>query len=531
MQHSPLSRLAFSLAMLLLTLALGCALHATPREARAPALAPAAPRTSDAAHTWSGHFATLVERARAASREPARPAPELELPPSLRDVDWNTYRTIRYLPERSLWRGQPGHFEAQFFHLGFIYRTPVSMFVLDGERLEQLPFAADRFSYDGLAPPPAGTTLGYAGLRLHTNLNSADYRDELIVFQGASYFRAVGRGDALGLSARALAVDTGESSPEEFPRFSELYLVRPEPDARSVWVLGLLDSQRVTGACAFHIQPADATVIDVELRVFVREPVKLLGLAPFSSMYLFGEADPHRFGDARPEVHDSDGVAIATAAGERIFRPLRNPQRTDVTEYRLDSPRGFGLVQRDRSRESYRPADARAAADERYQDRPSAWVEPLGDWGPGKLRLLEIATALESDDNVALAWVPDQLPRDGLSVRYRLRFGSAVEGAAGFGHVLGTRLHEQSPGRARFEVDFRVPGAESLKQPVELELSTSQGELLSRQVVPDPSTHGFRVSFDVQRNDPGRELELRAFLRAGTDVLTETWSYSWQAKS
>jgi periplasmic glucans biosynthesis protein len=488
-----------------------------------------------------GHFAALVERARAASRRPAQPTPEPALPESLRTVDWNTYRTIRYRPERSLWRGQPGHFEAQFFHLGFIYRTPVAMFVIDGAEPEPLPFSGDRFAYDGVAAPPADAQLGYAGLRLHTNLNSADYRDELIVFQGASYFRALGRGNALGLSARALAVDTGESSPEEFPRFSELYLVRPQPDARSVWVLGLLDSARVSGACAFHVQPADAgvgspadarapTIVDVELRVFLREPVKVLGLAPFSSMYLFGEAEPHRFGDARPEVHDSDGLSIATAAGERIFRPLRNPRRTDVTEYRLDSPRGFGLVQRDRSPDSYRAAGP-APADERYQDRPSAWVEPLGDWGPGKLRLLEIATALESDDNIALLWVPDHMPPEGLSLRYRLRFGGAVENTAAFGHVLATRLREESPERARFEVDFHVSSLEHSNLPVELVLSTTEGEFLSREVVPYAPASGFRASFGVQRNDPGRELELRAFLRAGGDVLTETWSYSWQAKS
>jgi glucans biosynthesis protein len=449
----------------------------------------------------------------------------MELPASLRDVDWNTYRTIRYLPERSLWRGQPGHFEAQFFHLGFIYRTPVAMFVIDGTRVEELAFARDRFSYDGVPPPPAELGLGYAGLRLHTNLNSADYRDELIVFQGASYFRSLGRGNALGLSARALAIDTGESSAEEFPRFSEMYLVRPEPDARSIWVLALLESKRATGACAFCIRPDDATVIDVSLRVFLREPINVLGLAPFSSMHLFGEAEPHRFGDARPEVHDSDGLAMWTAAGERVFRPLRNPRHTKVSDYRLDSPRGFGLLQRDRNVDSYRDAV------ERYQDRPSAWVEPVGDWGNGRLRLLEIATELESDDNIAMLWVPDRVPADGLSLRYRLHFGSAVEGAAGFGHALATRLREQSPERARFEVDFRVPNAQGMSRPVELEVSAGDGELITQQLLPDAALGGFRASFDIVRKDAGRELELRAFLRSGNNVLTETWSYPWQPKS
>jgi glucans biosynthesis protein len=292
-----------------------------------------------------------------------------------------------------------------------------------------------------------------------------------------------------------------------------------------VWVLGLLESKRVTGACALRIQPEDATVVEVDLRVFPREPVALLGIAPFSSMHLFGETDPHRFGDARPEVHDSDGLSMWTSSGERLFRPLRNPRRTKVSDYRLDSPRGFGLVQRDRDSASYQdPA-------ERYQDRPSAWVEPIGDWGPGKLRLLEIATERESDDNIALAWVPDQLPREGLSVRYRLRFGSAVEGAAAFGHAVATRVSEPAPEHVRFEVDFWLPGPLPPVESIQLELSLADAELITRELLPSPFAGGVRARFEVLRKDTQRDLELRAFLRAGDDVLTETWSYAWQAKS
>jgi glucans biosynthesis protein len=478
--------------------------------------------------TLPGQFTTLVERARASRQQPYAAPVEAPLPDSLRSIDWSTYRTIRYRPERALWRDQPGHFEAQFFHLGFIYRTPVAIFVTSGDRTEPLAFSREAFAYDGVPTPEAGIALGYSGLRLHTNLNSDQYRDEIIVFQGGTYFRSLGRGNAFGLSARALAIDTGEPTPEEFPRFSELQLLKPGPDDRSQWVLALIEGKRVTGAAAFRITPGDDTCVDVALSLFFREPVGVLGLAPFSSMHLYGESayresaprpDPVR----RPEVHDSDGLVYESRAGERVFRPLMNPLRTRVSNYRLDSPRGFGLVQRDRDFASYQDRE------QRYEERPSAWVEPIGDWGKGQLRLLEFATELDSDDNIATLWVPDQVPADGLSVRYRIHFGSSVE-AAGFGRVSATHVSGQGPERASFTIDFQVPRAEQVQAPVELELSAPDAKVVSQHVHLDPRFGGFHAQFELERADAARLSELRAYLRAGSDVLTETWSYPWQPR-
>jgi glucans biosynthesis protein len=476
----------------------------------------------ESALTPPRQFTTLIERARSLSQQAYVAPQEAALPDSLRNIDWYAYRTIRFRPERALWRDQPGHFEAQFFHLGFIYRVPVAIFASDGaQRTEAVPFSRDSFSYDGVPVPDARYALGYSGLRLHTNLNSEQHRDEIIVFQGGTYFRSLGRGNALGLSARALAVDTGEPTPEEFPRFTELHLVKPSNDARSQWVLGLIDGPRVCGAAAFRVTPGDNTHVDVALSLFFRAPVGVLGIAPFSSMHLYGESAPHRFDPLRPEVHDSDGLAFFTRAGERVFRPLANPGRTRVSNYRLDSPRGFGLLQRDRSFDSYQDLE------ERYQDRPSAWVEPIGDWGKGQLRLLEFATQLESDDNIATLWVPDDVPREGLSLRYRVHFGKEVE-AAGFGRAAHTRVSTPSPERARFSLDFQVPHAEALTGPIELELSAPGSTIVSRSVERNPHGGGFRARFELTRPDPAQAPELRAFLRSGADVLTETWSYPWQ---
>ena len=470
-------------------------------------------------------FPLLVERARGLGAAPPRPTAAVDLPPSLRDIDYETYRTIRYKPEQSLWRGGPGRFEAQFFHMGYVYRDPVAMFVVEGAAAKPIPFSPELFAYDGVPkpPPPDPSTLSFTGVRLHAPINRADYRDEFMVIQGSSYFRVVGKGQAYGLSARGLAIDTGEPSGEEFPRFTEVYLEKPAADAQAIWVMALLESRRATGAYAMRVEPGDTSSVEVVARIFLREPVRALGMAPLTSMYLFGEEQPAARGDYRPEVHDSDALVMWSAQDEWLFRPLRNPPRTTVCSFRLDSPRGFGLVQRDRAFASYQDLDSR------YEARPSAWIEPLSDWGKGQVRLLEIATELESDDNIAAMWVPDQVPSDGLDLHYRLHVGAEVPVARQLGKVVSTRYAQKGSDRGRFVVDFTDVGGKGENGPPRLDVSVIGGRLVAQQLLPNPHVGGYRVQLDVVR-EQSDDIELRATLRDERHALTETWSYLWQPK-
>lgn len=473
------------------------------------------------------YFATLVEGAKQDATAAAPVDAPIALPASLQDLSAQQYATIRFRPEKALWSDPPGQFEVQFFHLGSHYRHPVALFELDAEEDDQpaaVPFSTDLFSYDGIQPPAADAKLGFAGLRVHAPLNRADYRDEVIVFQGASYFRALGRGNAHGVSGRGLALDTGEPSGEEFPRFTEMYLVRPRRDDRALWLLARLDGARTTGAYAFRITPGEQTLVDVSARVFFREPVNVVGIAPLTSMFMFDEQHPGRFGDFRPEVHDSDGLALHAGSGERIFRPLRNPKTTTMTAFRLDHPKGFGLLQRDRSYTHYH--DLR----ERYQDRPSVFVEPIGDWGKGAVWLYEIASRLESDDNVGAFWKPDVVPREGLDIHYRLHVGNNVPPNPRSGRVVNTHRQATANGMS-FLIDFdTMTTAPTPMDQVQLELSAQGGHVPHSEVQANPFTHGYRAAFEVIAEDPGQSVELRAFLRQGDRVLTETWSYLWQAQ-
>jgi glucans biosynthesis protein len=467
-------------------------------------------------------FVELEQRARALAAEPAVDRPNLDLPKQLAKLTYDQWRKIRFRPHKSLWRNDPGRFEVQFFHPGFTFLQGVAISLIEKGQVERFPFSTDLFSYEGFAGPPPPTGIEYTGFRVHTPLNVPDYRDEVVVFNGASYFRPLGKGNVYGLSARGLAIDMGEPKPEEFPSFTQFFLVHPESTDDKLWILALLESRRATGAYAFHLQPGDPTLIDVTSRVFVREPVTALGVAPLTSMYLFGEDAPNRFGDFRPEVHDSDGVSFWTSTGEWLFRPLRNPKKTVTTSFRLDSPRGFGLVQRDRTFDHYQDLEAR------YQDRPSCWVEPLAGFEKGSLRLLEISTQLETDDNIAMAWVPDVQPERGqpLAISYRLHVGSADDVKGPTARVDGTRIGK-TEGGVRFLVDF--VGPELLRrEDVQAVISTTGGRVLEQHVERNSFAEGVRASFEVAIEPGARDVELRAFLKSKDDVLTETWSYLWQ---
>jgi glucans biosynthesis protein len=488
-------------------------------------------RASEAARVAAppAFFEHVREEARSLAEKPAAALPQIRLPPELQRLSYDAYREIRFRPEHSLWRGEPGNFEVQFFHPGRGYIHPVAVSVVEGGTQKEpgvekpVPFTTDWFSYEGLPGPPPAQGLAFTGLRIHAPLNQKSYRDEVLAFQGASYFRPLGQGNVYGISARGLAIDLGEPRPEEFPVFTHFYLVRPGASDDALWVLALLESKRCTGAYAFHVRPGSPTVIDVTASVFARDSIAALGLAPLTSMFLFGEEEPNRFGDFRPEVHDSDGLSFWSGSGEWLFRPLRNPRRTVASTFRLDAPHGFGLLQRDRNFDHYQDLEAR------YQQRPSIWVEPVAGFERGSLRLLEIADKTETGDNIASAWMPEGGVRAGqrLDVSYRLRVGTEVAPGPP-GRVLATRMGKTQHG-VRFLVDFSgnaLAGDAALQAVV----SSSGGRVIEQHLERNAYAEGWRASFEVSP-ESSRGVELRAFLQAKNaahDVLTETWSYLWQ---
>ncbi|SEM33172.1 glucan biosynthesis protein [Halomonas caseinilytica] len=480
-------------------------------------------------------YDTITDRAERLADEPYNDAAPT-IPPALAELDYDQYRQIRFRPEDAIWHDQ-GLFEVQLFHPGFLYDRPVTLNLVDPDGdVQPLPFETSHFRYDGETDELAKLDLddlGYAGFRLHYPLNSGEYRDEFMVFLGASYFRMVGRGQGYGLSSRGLAIDTAEPHGEEFPAFREFWLVEPEPDATRMTVLALLNSPSLTGAYRFDIDPGSQTVVDTEARLFAREDVGKLGIAPLTSMFMHGGIANYPADDYRLRVHDSSGLALHTGSGERIWRPLSNPDKLHISSLQDTAPRGFGLVQRPRHFDGYLDAEAH------YETRPSEWVTPLDDWGKGHLELVEIPSDSEANDNITAYWVPEQSLEAGQSrtFRYRLRTFGATPPGQRLAHVIRSRQgwgampgQDDPPptSQRHFIVDFQGPSLEDLDadQPVEARLTTSHGEILEPRVQRLPGDNTWRANFRLSPED-GTPADMRLALTLHGEPLTETWNYVW----
>jgi periplasmic glucans biosynthesis protein len=471
-------------------------------------------------------FEDVAALARRKARAPHEP-PDRAQPAELAGLGYDRYRDIRFRPDRAIWRAEGLPFDLMFFHRA--QSNPrVRMNEIVASDARHLPYDSADFDFgkNTLSPETWGE-LDYAGLRVHYHLNGPEYKDELIVFLGASYFRALAAGARYGLSARGLAVDTVGGQGEEFPYFPEFWIVKPASDARTLRMLALLDSPRVNGAYQFDVTPGDETVVEVRARLYLRAPVATLGVAPLTSMYHFGENQPHRL-DFRPEVHDSDGLMVATGDGEWLWRPLVNPSQTLTTSFSMRELGGFGLMQRDRSFTSYEDPEAR------YDLRPSAWVEPVGTWGAGRVELVQLHTPNETNDNVVAYWVPETLPAPGepLDFVYRLHWqGARVAQQPPGGWVTQSRVgrgyRELADDEHQFMVDFMGGALAALppSTPIKAVVSApTNGEILETNAYHVEATGAWRMMVHVKQLDATKPVELRAYLQNGEDVLTETWS-------
>lgn len=474
---------------------------------------------------------SLDDVARRAQELAAAPyvRPAASLPEELRSLGYDQYRDIRFRPDRALWRDARSRFEVMFFHQGWFFDQPVRINEITPEGVREIPFDPNDFDYgkNGVDRSRLGK-LGFAGFRVHFPLNASTYKDETLAFLGASYFRALGRGQRYGASARGLAIDTALSAGEEFPRFVEFWIQRPHPSASELTIFALLDSPRAAGAYRFVLRPGVTTIVDVDARLFLRDAVGKLGIAPLTSMFFFGGNQHAAKDDYRPQVHDSDGLLVQSSTGEWIWRPLVSPKRLLVTSFALTDPLGFGLMQRERRFDRYEDLEAR------YETRPSAWIEPKDAWGAGRVELVEIPLPDETNDNVVAYWVPDRAPGRGEAVDYRYRIlwqkdRETRSPLAWVAQTLRGRGYARSPDdTVEFHVDFAGPALDRLPKDAKVERVVSagaNGTIVEQNTVYGEPAGCWRVVLRVRRHDGGEPVEMRASLRSGSEVLTETWSY------
>ena len=443
-------------------------------------------------------------------------------PGELGELTYEQYHDIRFRRDQALWAGQELGFEVDLFHPGFRFMRPVDIYSVDGEGSRRVTLAPEMFEYGPrVAHPPVPDNLAFTGFQARAPINAPDRLDEFAFFQGGTRFRAIGSGQRYGVSARGLALNTADADGEEFPDFKAFWLLKPIQGDSTMTVLALMDSPSVAGAYRFQIRPGEATVIDVNMVLFPRRQVAKAGLGPLTSMFLYDATARAGYDDFRPAVHNSDGLQMLTGNGERIFRPLSNPSRLQISAFMDTNPRGFGLVQRNRSFAGYQDIGAR------FDLRPSTWVEPIGDWGAGSIVLVEIPTEAETNENIVAYWRPSVPfePGTRTELGYRLHYCDTPPDNVPLARVTATRGGRGTDGRRRlFVIDFEgLPASERAPR---AEVSQSIGVILNVVAEPNPVNNTFRVRFEV---DPGDEalVELRVVLVGDGGPVSETWLYRW----
>lgn len=482
-----------------------------------PALGKAAPAGGE---TFSWRL--LAARAQKLAGRPWRPAAARA---HANAIDYDAVGQIAYRPDKTLWNDNASG-GIRFFPLSRYAHTPVEVSIVQGGRA--IPFRYEASLFEANTPEVAALMAesdGFAGFRFMNPGNIGDW----MAFQGASYFRSAGPLDQYGLSARGLAINTSVPGvSEEFPAFTHFWLERGGDGALIVYAL--LDSPSITGAYRFiNRKNADAITQDVSATLFARKDIAQLGIAPLTSMFWYSEGNRAQAIDWRPEIHDSDGLALLTGTGERLWRPLVNPPSATTSSFIDKGPRGFGLLQRDRVFDHYQDDGVF------YQKRPSLWVEPQGDWGAGAVTLFEIPTTRETDDNIVAFWTPAKQPRRGQRLDYAYRLSwigtepQPLTVARATDVWLGTAGrpgHDPIPNARKIVIDFAGPDLDRFsRNDVRAEIGVRNGRLLSSAAYPvAQSKDHWRLTADIGRTRD-QTSDLRVFLKSGNNALTETVLY------
>ncbi|MEM9850496.1 MAG: glucan biosynthesis protein G [Pseudomonadota bacterium] len=452
--------------------------------------------------------------------------PMAQVPKPWRDLTYDQYRSIWFNSQKALWADSRRPAQVDFFHPGLYFPRPVEISTVTGGMAQKLAFDLSLFDKTDQFPAlPVDDTMGYSGFRLRAELETPDIFTEFMVFQGASYFRAIATGQNYGLSARGLALNTGDPAGEEFPEFTRFWLEAPEPGARMMTVHALLDGPSTTGAYSFKIIPGAPTRVTVEAELHPRRPLDHVGLAPLTSMFLFDETNRNRFDDFRPAVHDSEGLMVWNGAGELLWRPLANPNTLQVSSFVDENPRGFGLMQRSREPGAFADLEAH------YHRRPSLWITPGEDWGRGAVRLVEIPAEKEIYDNIVAYWRPrDPLaPGTAHQFSYQMDWGGAPPRPRDVAPVVQTRIgkgYDKTVPERIATVDFAPhPAFEAGPEALTVHTSSNRAKVSPGILQRNPGTGGLRLGFSFDSGD--RPAELRAqLLRDGTAV-SEVWLYRW----
>ncbi len=463
--------------------------------------------------------AMVVEAARLLSRRPFAP-PNAALPEPFANLSFEAYNAIRHRPERRIWAEENRSFTLEPLHRGSIYAAPVAISVIEEGVVRRVVYDANRYSFGRLQPPTPAPDLGFSGFRL---LAPGENGREIALFQGGTLFRSFAKGQVPGAMSRALGIRTADPRGEEYPVFRAFWIERPGADSVAT-IHAVADSESATAAFRFTLRANDITILDTEATIFARAPIDTIGIAPMQASFLFGGNRRRSVDDYRPSVYEANGLQMLNGQGEWIWRPLSNPEQLQISSFMDENVRGFGLVQRERDFNAFQDDD------QRYDLRPSLWIEPIGDWGPGSVQLIEIPSESEVNDNVIAFWRPRApLPAGSeTTVAYRQFWCWTPPDRPRLAQTATFRIGRGSQARRRrVVVEFagEALGGEGGPE-IRLNLTCAPGQIVGQRLIHNPQRQTARVLFEL---DPGAEtvVELRLLLEKADRPLSETWLYRW----
>ncbi|MGO4386240.1 glucan biosynthesis protein [Microvirga sp. 2YAF29] len=463
----------------------------------------------------------VVDIARQLSKRPFA-APANDLPDAFANLTYDQYVTIKSL-RQPIWQGEGRGIAVEPLHRGFVFSNAVDLYLVEDGNVRRVGYDPAQFNFGGVSVPNNLTDIGFSGFRLISQKGDAQAFDFAII-QGATFFRALARGQNYGAISRALTLKPADAKGEEFPIFRAFWIERPGIGSNSITVHGVLDSESTTGAVRMTFRPGDMTIIDVETTLFPRANLDHVGLGAIASTYFYGPNDRRTADDIRPAVYESSGLQMLNGQGEWLWRPLHNPETLQISAFVDNTPKGFGLLQRERAYEAFQDDD------QRFERRPSLWIEPLGDWGQGSVQLLEIPTDAEINDNILTYWRPKNPMAAGSEVpfAYRQYWGWNSPERPPLATVSGTRVGRGSGGRRRkFAIDFSGDMlGDNWPKDLKSVLTVGPGTFQNLKLLPYPERKTVRVAFEL---DPGNEnaVEMRLILEAGGKPISETWLYRW----
>jgi glucans biosynthesis protein len=465
----------------------------------------------------------VTETARRLSRQPYKAVPA-DLPEAFKNLNYDQYVSIHLRPNATIWANDNIGFALEPLHRGFIFSTPMQINLVSNDEQRRLIYDATMFDFGKITPPANIGDIGFSGFRVLAPQEKNGFF-ELATFQGASFFRAVARGQNPGTMARALSIKTADARGEEFPAFRIMWIERPTLAADTLIVHAIIDSESVTGAYRFTLRPGEATIIDTESTLFARTALDNFGIATMSATHLSGAIDRSRTDDLRPNVSEISGLQILTGQNEWLWRPVSNPDTLQISTFVDENPRGFGFIQRDRNFDHYEDDD------QHWEARPSLWIEPIGDWSSGGVQLVEIPSESEANDNIIAYWRPKQSLAKGneVSFAYRQFWCKTPPEQPALAIAISSRSGRgSSPKRRRFLVVFagEILSLDKNAEDIKANLSASPGSIASVRTFISADRSSYRVLFEL---DPGGEAysELRLLLQAQEKPISETWIYRW----